>query len=93
MATYAVFTSSPSYITLEFNSYSEYNNYASVRWQKDEFAMVYLLTDGAVGIRAKHGAIDYTFSYDGSRGMRVETVNGVTPSSASNLYDLLSALM
>lgn len=55
--------------------------------------MIYLLTDGGVGMRAKHGAIDYTFSFDGSRGMRVELVDGVAPLSASHLYDLLSALM
>lgn len=93
MATYAVLTSSATYLTLAFNSYSAYNNYESVRWQKDEFAMIYLLTDGAVGIRAKHGAIDYTFSFDGSKGMRVESVDGVAPTTPSHLYDLMSALM
>lgn len=93
MATYAVLTSSATYITLQFNSYSAYNNYDSVRWQKDEFAMVYLLTDGSVGIRAKHGAIDYTFSHDGSKGMRIESVDAVAPTTASQLFDLISALM
>lgn len=93
MATYAVLTSTVTYITLQFNSYSAYNNYDSVRWQKDGFAMVYLLTDGSVGIRAKHGAIDYTFSHDGSKGMRVETVDTVAPTTAAHLFDLISALM
>lgn len=93
MATYAVITTSVNYITLQFNSYSAYNNYDSVRWQKDEFAMVFLLTDGGVGIRAKHGAIDYTFSHDGSKGMRIEAVDGVSPTTSSHLFDLISALM
>lgn len=93
MATYAVITSTASYITLQFNAYSTYNNYDMVRWQADEFAMVYLLVDGSVGIRARHGAIDYTFSHDGSKGMRVETVDGVIPTDATHLFNMISALM
>ena len=93
MATYAVFTSSSTTITLTFNTYSAYNNYDTVKWRKDEFAMVSLLTDGSIVVRAKHGTTDYTLSYDGSKGMRIESVDGVAPTDATHLFNMISALL
>lgn len=93
MATYAVITTTSTSIHVAFNAYAPYSGFVESKWRIEEMVSVYLGYDGTVGVRAKSGMSDYVFSHDGSKGMKVETFNGVTPTSSSHLFELISAVV
>ena len=93
MATYLEITTSLTSIRVVFNVYAQYSGFVESKWRIEEMVSVYLGYDGTVGVRAKSGMSDYVFSHDGSKGMKVETFNGVTPTSSAHLFELISAVV
>ncbi len=60
-------------------------------WKK--WFLCTLPPEGIVGVRAKSGMADYTFSHDGIKAAKIETVNGVVPTDAAHLFELISSIV
>lgn len=93
MATYVVMSTTTSTVSVEFNSYTQAVGYSRTKWRIEELVTVIQYNDGSVGVRAKSGMLDYTFSHDGSKGLKIESINGVAPTSHSHLFDLISGIV
>lgn len=90
MTTYVVITSTAESVSVQFNVYSAYTGFVRSKWRIEELVSVVEDINGTVTVRAKSGLSDYPFSHDGTKGMKVDSVNGVVPTSASHLFDLLA---
>lgn len=93
MATYLEIITTSTSIVVKFNVYAPYSGFVESKWRIEEMVSVYLGHDGTVGVRAKSGMSDYVFSHDGSKGMKVELFNGVTPTSAVHLFELIAGVV
>lgn len=93
MATYVVITTTTGTVSVEFNIYTQAVGYSRTKLRIDELVTVIQYNDGSVGVRARSGMLDYTFSHDGSKGLKIESVNGVAPTSHSHLFDLISSVV
>lgn len=93
MATYVTITSTTSYVDTEFNTLSVPADFVRSRWRKEELVSVYLKPDGTVGVRASRGITDYLFSsytHPLPGTIPVESVNDISPTSNSHLYELIA---
>jgi len=91
MTAYIVITSTAESISVQFNAYSSYTGFVRSKWRIEEMVSVVEDIGGSVTVRAKSGLSDYPFSHDGTKGLKVDSVNGVVPTSASHLFDLIAS--
>jgi hypothetical protein len=83
-----VVTSTTNSIKVEFNDYSTILNMAKGTWGKGYIQSVLLRTDGVLVDLL--GQPDWLVSFDGSVGtFQIDTIDGVAPTSNSDLYDKL----
>lgn len=93
MTTYIEITSTAESVSVAFNAYSAYTGFVRSKWRIEELVSVVEDLNGSVIVRAKSGLSDYPFSYDGTKGMKVDSINGVAPTSASHLFDLIASIV
>lgn len=93
MATYLEIITTSTSLVVKFNVYAPYSGFVETKWRIEEMVSVYLGYDGTVGVRAKSGMSDYVFSHDGSKGMKVETFNGIVPTSTAHLFELIAGVV
>lgn len=86
-----VVTSTANSIKVEFNIYSTIVDMIKGTWSKASIQNVLLRTDGVlVDVLTQP---DWLVSFDGSVGtFQIDSIDGVAPTSNSDLYDKLIAL-
>ena len=86
-----VVTSTANSIKVEFNIYSTIVDMIKGTWGKTYIQSVLLRTDGIlIDVLGQH---DWLVSFDGSVGtFQIDSIDGVAPTSNSDLYDKLIAL-
>lgn len=62
-------------------------------WNKNEIVTIQLQPSDTFVKIINIGEAEWQTSFDGNNGLQVDTVNGVAPSSNSDLYDKLIALL
>lgn len=81
-------------VTVDFGVIAAVSGITRSKWRLDQFASVYQNTNTTVTVRAAAGASDWLFSFDGSEGtMKVDSVNGIAPTSNDHLYGLIAAVV
>jgi hypothetical protein len=62
-------------------------------WRKDKVITIALMpSDAFVKVRT-HGEDEWQLSFNGTNGMQVDSINASAPSSNSDLYDKLIAII
>ena len=82
------FTSNLNTISIDFGVYSVATGITKSKWRIDSLICLFAKTDGSVIIRSSTGT-DYPFSHSGAVGMKVDNINGETPTSQEHLYSLI----
>lgn len=88
----AVITSSTNCIKVVFNDLAEFAKREKGIWRKENIRFDLNENDAGVTVTVEHEP-QWVVSYNGTYGMTIDTVDGATPSSDSDLYDKLMALL
>lgn len=81
-------------VDVDFGVVSTVSGIKRSKWRLDQFASVYQNVDTTVTVRAAAGLSDWPFSFNGSAGtMKVDSVNGVVPTSNDHLFELIAAVV
>ena len=87
-----VVTSTVNNIKVDFGVYYPTYPISVAYYNANEIEKVELFSD-MVKVHLLSGTNDWELSYDGSAGFQVDTVDGVTPTSNSDLCDKIGALI
>lgn len=87
-----VIVSTTNSIKVNFNDYSTMLGMTDGTWRKDHLVSIIKMTNNiAIDIQ---GQPDWSITHDGSNGtFQVDSIDGVAPTSNSDLYDKLIALI
>lgn len=88
-----VITSTTNSVKVDFGVYGVGNIPLKGTWRKDKIINFSLQLSNAFVIASTIGEPEWQLSYDGTNGMQVDSVDGVAPTSNSDLYDKLIVLI
>jgi hypothetical protein len=88
-----VITSTTNSIKVDFGVLGTGNLPKKGAWEKDKIIKIELLPSDAFVKITNLGENEWQVSYDGNNGMQIDSVDGVAPTSNSDLYDKLIALI
>lgn len=87
-----VITSTTNSIKAVFNDDAVLVSRTSGTWGKQSITSVELDPGEFVEVNMKYGR-NWTVSFDGSKGMKIDSIDGVAPTSNNDLYTKLSVLI
>lgn len=89
-----VVTSTTNAVNVAFNDLSSAASIAKGAWRKESLRFVLNNDSSKVEVYVVGESVPFQVSYDGAAGtLQVDSVDGVAPTSTSDLYDKLVALL